>query len=146
LRFRDDTLGRRAALRADRGQEYEALHLRPFCRPRQLDRRLGIEEAIIILRQSGHGMGDAGRMDDSVDARQRLRHIVGLGEIADQHAGAGNRQRRRPPQQHPQAKAAPRQFVQEMLADESRGSGQRDQRFMFRAQCRNAPSIGSAKA
>jgi hypothetical protein len=118
----------RAALSADRGQEHEASRAGTLRRLRQPDRRIGVEQAIVVFRHAGHGVRQTCRVDHRIDAGQRLRHVLRAGDIADHRACGRERHRARTAQQHPQAVAALRQLAQQVLADEAGRAGQRDER------------------
>ena len=125
----EDVLGGRPRLRADRGQKDETLDARALGRARECDRGLGVEHAIIVLGQSGHGVGDAGRMNDGVSVGERRGHVLRPGEVADDSARALHRHDARAPQQHAQPVAALGQVAQQALPDEAGRSGKGDQRF-----------------
>ncbi len=74
-------------------------------------------------------MGDAGGVNHRVDAGQRLGHVVGLGEIANEDAGAALRHHGGTPQQDAQPVPSGRQAFEEVPADEARGAGERHERL-----------------
>ena len=119
----------RARLRADRGQEDEALGACALRRAGKRDRGLGVEHAIIIFRQSGHSMGDSGRMDDRVDVGEGGCHVLRPRQVPDDGARRLHRHGARPPQQHAQPVTTLGQFAQQPLADETGRPGERDQGF-----------------
>ncbi len=131
-----------AGLGSDRGQEHEALHACALGGAGELHRGFGVEQAVVVLGEAGHGLGDAGGMDHGIDADKRLRHVVGLGEVADQGAGAVELDLTRPPQQHAQAIAPLRQLLEQVLPDEAGGTGQRDQGLMGRRGSRGPTLLG----
>ena len=119
----------RPRLRADRREKDEALGAGALRCARKRDRRLGVEHAIIVLRQSRHGVGDAGGVNDGVDVGERGRHVLRARQVADDCAGGLHRHRARPSQQHAQPIAALGQFAQQMLPDEAGRAGKRDEGF-----------------
>jgi hypothetical protein len=116
-------------LRADRGQEDETLGACPLRRAGKPDRGLGIEHAIIVLGQSGHRVGDAGRMDDRIGVGEGGRHVLRPRQVTDDGARRLHRNGARPPQQHAQPITPLRQLAQQPLTDETGRPGERDQRF-----------------
>ncbi len=76
----------RTALGADRRQKDEAPGAGALRRPRQPDRRLGVEHAVVVLRQARHGVREAGRMDHRIDVGERRRHVLRPRQVADHGA------------------------------------------------------------
>jgi hypothetical protein len=122
----------RTGLCSDRGQKDETLDLGALRRLGEADRGLGVEQAVVVLRNAGHCRSETRGMDDGVHARERFAHVVRPREIADDGAGAALGQCLGAPQQHAQAIAALGQFLQKIAADEARGAGQRNERFVRR--------------
>ena len=131
-----DAVGGLTGLRPDRGQKHEALDASPLCRPRKPDRGLGVEQPVVVFRHARHGLRNTRGMDHRIDVREALCHVVRLREIADQGARAFHWHGRRPAQQHTQAITALAQPGQQMLPDETRGTGQRDKGLMGRSRGR----------
>jgi hypothetical protein len=124
-----DVIRGRARLRADRGQKDETLGACALRRASKRDRGLGVEHAIIVLGQSRHGVGDAGRVNDRVHVGERRRHVLRSRQVADDRAGGLHRHGARSPQQHAQAVAPLRQFPQQPLADEAGRPSKGDEGF-----------------
>ena len=116
----------RPRLGADGREEDEALGARPLRRARQADRGLGVEHAIIVFRQTRHGVGEAGGMNDRIDVGQRRRHVLRPREVADDGARGVHRHHARASQQDAQPVAALGQFPQQALPDEAGRSGEGD--------------------
>jgi hypothetical protein len=58
------------------GEEHETLHARALGGLRELDRRLRIDAAVIVLRLSRHGMREACGMDHHVHVAQGGGHVL----------------------------------------------------------------------
>ena len=67
---------------------------------------LGVDDAVVVLRNAGHRLRQPGRVDDRIHALERRRHVSRPGEVANHGACSLDWQRSRPAQQHAQAMAA----------------------------------------
>ena len=131
--LRQHMVRRRSGLGADGRQEDEALGACPLRRACKADRGLGIEHAIVVFRQSRHGVGETGRVNDRIDVGQRRRHVLRPREIADHGARGVHRHRAWASQQDTQPVAALGQFPQQTLPDEAGRAGEGDERSVGRA-------------
>jgi hypothetical protein len=102
---------------------------------REVDGGFGVEQAIIILRHTGHRMRDPGRVDHRIGAGEGRGHVLRARQIADHRARGVKRDRARTAQQHPQAIAALGQLPDQVLADETGRAGQRDERPGSGTEC-----------
>src|SRR5215467_4762255 len=111
----------------DGGEEYEAFGPSSPRGAGEADRRLRVNEPMVVFGNSGHPMREPGRVDHRMHSLQRGRHVLRLGEIANYCARGLRGHRGRPAQQCTNTVAAFRHFPEQVLTDEPGGASERKQ-------------------